>query len=129
MTIKETVKRIARSARESLSALYYASQHPETGLLARVLIGITIAYALSPIDLIPDVIPILGYLDDLIIVPLLVTISIACIPPQVLQVCRERARQEPVQFTKNWKAAIFILLLWGLVVVLILKTTGLVRFG
>ena len=81
-----------------------------------------IGYALSPIDLIPDFIPILGYLDDLLIVPFLVAISIRLIPKPIMAICREQARDlwkdgKP----KKWYFAIPIVAIWLLIVFFIAK--------
>ena len=71
-------------------------------------------YALSPIDLIPDFIPILGYLDDLVIVPLGIWLAIRLIPPFVLEELRQAALARYQQRPKNWVGAAIILVLWGL---------------
>lgn len=64
-------------------------KHPETPRLSRFLLGAAIAYALSPVDLIPDFIPIIGHLDDLIILPFLIWLAIRMIPKRVMQECRQ----------------------------------------
>lgn len=74
----------ARALKTELTALWYASQDPRLPLRAKAAIALTLAYALSPIDLIPDFIPVLGYLDDLILVPALITLSIRLIPAPLL---------------------------------------------
>lgn len=74
-------------------ALYLAARHARTPWLARLLIAGLVAYALSPIDLIPDFIPVLGYLDDLILLPLGIAVVVRMIPPEVLEECRAAARQ------------------------------------
>jgi uncharacterized membrane protein YkvA (DUF1232 family) len=74
--------------------LVYAYRHVQTPWYAKILIIITLGYLLSPIDLIPDFIPILGYLDDLVIVPLLIILSIKLIPNHVVTECREKAQEQ-----------------------------------
>lgn len=72
--------------------LYLAARHPMTPWYARLLAAGVAAYALSPIDLIPDFIPVVGYLDDLLIVPAGIALAIKLIPPSVMEECRQRAR-------------------------------------
>jgi len=102
-------------------ALYLASKHPRTPNYAKALAALIIGYALSPIDLIPDFIPVVGYLDDLILVPLGIALLIKIIPGDILEECKAKAeadlsRRKP----KNWVAAIIIVLIWLLVIYLIL---------
>jgi len=73
-------------------ALYLAARHERTPWYAKLLVAGIVAYALSPIDLIPDFIPVLGYVDDLVLVPLGILLAIKMVPPPVLAECRERAR-------------------------------------
>ena len=95
---------------------------------ARAFAACVVGYAFSPIDLIPDPIPVLGYLDDLILIPLGVALAIRMIPKDVLAECRERARVEISEGKPtNWVAAGFIIALWilmaALAVVLVLRAT------
>ena len=90
----ETLKRHARALKAETYALYLAAQHPDTPWYAKLVAGVTVAYAFSPIDLIPDFVPVLGYLDDLIIVPLGAALAIRLIPPRVMADCRIRASEE-----------------------------------
>ena len=73
-------------------ALYLAARHPATPWYAKVFVAGVVAYAFSPIDLIPDFVPVLGYLDDLVLVPLGIAVAIRMIPPRVLAECRERSQ-------------------------------------
>ncbi|GHT71560.1 hypothetical protein FACS1894110_24840 [Spirochaetia bacterium] len=75
----------AKDLKNNVSALYLAYKRKDVPVGAKILILITIGYALSPIDLIPDFIPILGYLDDLIILPILVYISLTLIPKEIME--------------------------------------------
>ena len=101
----------ARALKVEVYALYLAYRDPRVSWYARVFAAVVVGYAFSPIDLIPDVVPILGYLDDLIVVPLGVALAIKMIPPHVLAECREKAREakdRPV----NKVAAAVIVILW-----------------
>jgi uncharacterized membrane protein YkvA (DUF1232 family) len=76
-----------------------------------------IGYALSPIDLIPDFIPVVGYLDDLIIVPAGIALLLKMIPRQVMEECRQKARSQSEQKSpKNWIAGLIIVLIWMLAI-------------
>jgi uncharacterized membrane protein YkvA (DUF1232 family) len=83
---------LARKMKEKLlgELAFYrrALRHPRTPRASRILLGAAIAYALSPIDLIPDFIPVFGHLDDLVILPLLIWLAIRLIPKQVIEECR-----------------------------------------
>ncbi len=97
-------------------ALYLAARDPRTSWYARLLVAAVVAYALSPIDLIPDFFPVVGYLDDLIVVPIGIALAIKLIPEAVLLDCRARARAafrsgEPV----SWAAGAIVLSIWILV--------------
>ena len=91
-TLDNLKKRVGHLRRETF-ALYLAARHPGTPWYAKILVAGVVAYALSPIDLIPDFVPVLGYLDDLILVPLGIALSIKMIPPHVLAECRVRAQE------------------------------------
>lgn len=112
MNIVEAIKEKSKSLKREITALYYSYQSPKVPLLTKVIILITIAYALSPIDLIPDFIPVIGYLDDLIIIPALITLSIKLIPKEILDESRAKALQEPLHLKKNWGFAVFFILIW-----------------
>ncbi len=88
----EQAKQWARRIKQDVVAVYFAARDPRTPWFTRCLALAIAAYALSPIDLIPDFIPILGYLDDLIIVPLGLLLVIRLIPAPVMVECREKAR-------------------------------------
>jgi uncharacterized membrane protein YkvA (DUF1232 family) len=110
--LKENVKKL-KSEIQVLTIAYGDTRTPWT---AKFLIGLTVGYLLSPIDLIPDFIPILGILDDLILVPLLITASIKLIPEIVMLEARAEAIKNPKRMKKNnWFVAVFILLIWLLV--------------
>ena len=87
------LKEWARTLRRDVRALWIAARDPRTPLAAKFAAGAVAAYALSPIDLIPDVIPVLGYIDDLIIVPLGVLLVVRLIPAPLMAEFREKATQ------------------------------------
>ncbi len=97
-------------------ALYLASKDSRTPWYAKVLLALVIGYALSPIDLIPDFIPVLGYVDDLVIVPAGLSAVRRMIPPDVLRECRERASAGGVLTTRQkWIGAAIVVLVWTVV--------------
>jgi uncharacterized membrane protein YkvA (DUF1232 family) len=99
--------------KQNLAVLIYAYKDKRTPLLAKLIIGLAVGYMLSPIDLIPDFIPVLGLLDDLIIVPLLIRLSIKLIPAIVLTEAEQSIKDNPQKFKKNnWMFAIIIILIW-----------------
>jgi uncharacterized membrane protein YkvA (DUF1232 family) len=103
----------SKQLRSEVYALYLASKHPRTPWYAKAFAVLIIGYALSPIDLIPDFIPVVGYLDDLIIVPAGIALLIKMIPEEVLEECREKARFQSVsKKRRNWIAATVIVLIW-----------------
>lgn len=93
MRVIEEFKQRARRLKGETFALYLASRDPRTPWYAKLLAAGIVAYAFSPIDLIPDFVPVLGYLDDLILIPLGIALAIHWIPDAVLAECRRRAQQ------------------------------------
>ena len=94
MPLMQTFRQQARALKAETLALYLAVRDPRVPWYAKVTAAVVVAYALSPIDLIPDFVPILGYLDDLILIPLGIALVLRMIPAQVMGDCRERARVE-----------------------------------
>ncbi|MEF9973272.1 MAG: YkvA family protein [Clostridia bacterium] len=116
------MKARAKQLKSDVPAVFIALKKKETPLIAKILAGVTVAYALSPIDLIPDFVPVLGYLDDLIVLPALVALTVKLIPKDVFSACRAQARSlwqdgKP----KKWFYAIPIVLLWLLFLFLIAR--------
>ena len=93
LTVLADLKRRAAALKADSYALYLVARHPRTPWYAKLLAGAVVAYALSPIDLIPDFIPVLGYLDDLIIVPAGIALAVRLVPSDVLAECRARAAE------------------------------------
>ena len=113
----EKLKARAEALKNEVLALSLALKDRRTPLLAKILIGLTVSYALSPIDLIPDFIPVLGYVDDLIVLPALIAISIKLIPPAILTDCRARVKDGyTINKTLGWIAASLIVLFWAAVI-------------
>jgi uncharacterized membrane protein YkvA (DUF1232 family) len=115
----------ARALKADILALWLAARHPGTPWYAKLLVAAIAAYALSPIDLIPDFIPVLGLLDDLVLLPLGIALAIRLVPPAVLEDCRRRARESlagqgrPVSrigaaaIIALWVAAFALVAWWG----------------
>ena len=118
MNIKERAKKL----KTDIPAIFLALKDEETPSSAKIIAAITVAYALSPIDLIPDFVPILGYLDDVILLPALVALTVRLIPKEIM----ERNRKLAEDLWKNgkpkkWYYAIPIVLIWLLIIWLIVK--------
>ena len=109
----EYVKAWARRIKADVVALYFAGRDPRTPWHAKAVAIAVAAYALSPIDLIPDFIPILGYLDDLIIVPLGIALAVRLIPEALLAELRATASARG-RLPANWIGAACIVALWGI---------------
>lgn len=102
-------------------ALYCAYKHPKVPWFAKAFTVLIIGYALSPIDFIPDFIPILGYLDDLILIPIGISIALKMIPKEIMEECRIKAADmDKKSLGKSWVAGGIIVFIWvALIVVLI----------
>ena len=111
----------AKRLKSEMHALYLAARDPRTPWYAKVLATFVVGYVLSPIDLIPDFIPVLGYLDDLVIVPAGIALLIRLIPTGVLQECREKAQSQSISIRKNWIAGIIVVLIWSLLIYIALS--------
>lgn len=118
MTLKEKAKKL----KKDIPAVFLALKHSSTPVAAKITAGITIAYALSPIDLIPDFIPVLGYLDDIILLPALVALTVKLIPENVMEECRKEAEGmwqngKP----KKWYFALPVIAVWAVLLLIIIK--------
>jgi uncharacterized membrane protein YkvA (DUF1232 family) len=119
--ILERLKQKARQLKQEIYALYLAYRDPRVPLHAKIFAACVVGYAFSPIDLIPDPIPILGYLDDLILIPIGISLAIKMIPAEVMAESRVKASQvldqgKPV----SWVAAGVIAAIWVCLAVLVL---------
>ena len=118
MTLKERAKQL----KTDIPAVFLALKKRETPWTAKLLAAVTVGYALSPIDLIPDFIPVLGYLDDLILLPALVALTVKLIPVEVMAACRAEAEGMWANGKpKRWYFAIPVALVWLLVAYLIVR--------
>jgi uncharacterized membrane protein YkvA (DUF1232 family) len=99
----------AAELKQQLLTLWFCRRHPDTPWTAKAVAIAVVAYAFSPIDLIPDFVPVLGYLDDLIIVPLGVYLALRLIPPHVLAWGREQASRAPARPKSYWAAGVIVL--------------------
>lgn len=107
------LKQRARHLKAEIYALYLAYRDPRVPWYARVFVACVVGYALSPIDLIPDFVPVLGYLDDLIVLPLGLSIALRLIPAEVMAECRAQARERLASGKpRNWLAAAVIVAIW-----------------
>jgi uncharacterized membrane protein YkvA (DUF1232 family) len=105
----------AKELKRQLLALYLAARRPDTPWYAKAVAAAVVAYAFSPIDLIPDFIPILGLLDDVILVPLGVWLAIRLVPDAVLRECREEAERRLASGSRkpvSMFGAVFVALVW-----------------
>jgi uncharacterized membrane protein YkvA (DUF1232 family) len=114
MLALERMRQWARTLRRDVLALYLAARDPRVPWYAKAVAACVAVYALSPIDLIPDFIPILGYLDDLVLVPLGIWVAIRLIPPSLLTEHRQAAVTWQQQRPRIWGGAALVLGLWGL---------------
>ncbi len=117
MSFYNTLKQQARKLKAEGAALYHAYRDRRTPWTAKLLIAFTLAYLLSPVDLVPDFIPVLGQLDDLLILPLLIALSIRLIPAQVMDEARTKAAVSGGMGKRtNWVFGVLVVALWILVV-------------
>lgn len=118
MNWKNSVKKI----KSDIPALFFALKEKETPVVAKLMAGITVAYALSPIDLIPDFIPILGYLDDFILLPLLIALTVKLIPKAILETSRLKAEEmSNKRLSKKWYYSIPVVLSWCILLVIVIS--------
>ena len=116
------IKDIAKKLKLDIPTIYIALKKKETPVIAKVFAMVTVVYALSPIDLIPDFIPVLGLLDDFILLPMLIVITIKFIPKDILSQCRVESQDiwnngKP----KKWYFSIPIILIWVSLALLFIK--------
>ncbi|MGI9147229.1 MAG: YkvA family protein [Chloroflexota bacterium] len=123
----KNLKERARILKRETLTLYFAARDPRTPWYAKVVAAGVVAYALSPFDLIPDFIPVLGYLDDLIVVPAGIALVMRMVPANVLADCRERANQRSERPVSRIGAVVMIAIWLLLSVWIVLFVRGLVK--
>ena len=111
------LKSRARALQTETYALYLAARDPRTPWIAKAVVFLVVAYALSPIDLIPDFIPILGYLDDLLIVPAGILLALRLIPGEVMEQSRQQARLAKPNKRLGLIGAAVIVIIWILAII------------
>lgn len=109
------------SVKKNIFTLYLTSKDPRTPLLAKLIVVLTVGYALSPIDLIPDFIPIVGYLDDLLLLPAGIWLAIRLVPDLVWQECKARTESEAFTLPQSFGAAVVVVLFWSVLCLWILS--------
>jgi uncharacterized membrane protein YkvA (DUF1232 family) len=101
LSLTDRMKALLNTIQQEINVYQLVIRHPRTPWHARIVLGLAIAYFLSPIDLIPDPIPVLGQLDDLLIVPGLVTLALKLIPKEVVAECREQVKRQKTQISQE----------------------------
>lgn len=117
MSTRDTLRQWARRLRRDALTLWFAARHGATPWYAKALAAFVVAYALSPIDLIPDFIPVLGYVDDVLLLPALIWLALQLLPASVLSECRAQADawvQARGARPSSRVGAVVIVLLWVL---------------
>ena len=118
MGISDTLRMWAKRIKRDGVTLWFAGKHPKTPWYAKALGLFVVAYALSPIDLIPDFIPVLGYVDDVLLLPGLIWLTLQLLPPDVLTECRGHAdawMQRQGAKPRSMAGAVLVVALWLLV--------------
>lgn len=116
----ERLKQIVRKLKQEIVPLYYALFDKRTPIIAKIFVGITVGYLLSPIDLIPDFIPVLGLLDDLIIVPLLIKFTLTLIPKHIIDDIKNKTDNQQ-KLPQKWYYAIPIIVIYVALIVLTVR--------
>lgn len=119
--MKDKLKAWAKKFKQNIAALYLAYKDPRTPKGAKVAAAVTVAYAISPIDLIPDFIPVLGYLDDMLLLPLFIWICLRMIPRELMEEFREKAQGLTIQNKTMQKIAMWAIIgFWAIIALRIL---------
>lgn len=126
----DNLKARARTLKADIYALYLAYRDPRVPWYAKAFAALVVGYAVSPVDLVPDFIPLLGYLDDLVLLPLGISLALRMIPSDVMEECRAIARSSQADGRRlvSWTAGVFILLIWAVLLIWAARTAlGILR--
>ncbi len=118
---KDSVKERLEKLKIEIVALYLARTDSRVPLRAKVLTVLVIGYLISPLDLIPDFIPVLGYVDDFILVPAGLALARRMIPREVLDEYRKKARDEGIGGRAKWAGALLVVAIWLIVIYILLR--------
>ena len=117
----EKIKARARALKNEAFAVYIAAKDPRTPWYARALIFFVVAHTFSPIDLIPDFIPIFGYLDDLVVTPLGLALAVRLIPAEVLEEARGKVAGSGLERSVGYVGAVVVVIMWIVVLIFIIR--------
>ena len=113
--------RFTDKVKKEIIVLYHALKHPKTPWWTKILLAVVVGYALSPFDLIPDFIPVLGYVDDFLLFVVGAAIAGLFIPKNVLEECRQKVETDPPRVTpKLWIMGILVISVWIILLALII---------
>ena len=118
---KASWKEKARRLKTEVHVLYLACGDPRVPWYAKALMALIVGYVVCPIDLIPDFIPVVGELDELIVVPAGISLALKMIPKDVMEEYRRKAGEEPIKTRTKWIVAFIIVLIWALAIYLVLR--------
>jgi len=117
---KSTFKQKIANLKREIYVLFLASRDPRVPWYVKALIVLTIGYAICPIDLIPDFIPVLGQIDDLVIIPALIALIVKLVPKNILDEHRKNLSEQPINSRTKWVIATLIVLIWLFILYLVL---------
>lgn len=127
MSITASIKVWAKRIKRDAIMLWFARRHPDTPFLAKAICVFTVAYALSPIDLVPDFIPVLGYIDDALLLPAFIWLAVRLLPAHVIRDCRQQAQawmaKQSIKPT-SYVGAVAIVAIWIAVFFLLWRRYG-----
>lgn len=120
ITFLESLKLRAKQLKQETLAVWYAALDSRTPWYAKAIAGLVTAYAFSPIDLVPDFVPILGYLDDLILIPAGIALTLKLIPAEVMRDARVKAAEQEKRLV-NWWVGALIILIWAVILFFVIR--------